>query len=235
MRHAAVAALALGILPVPARAEQLDFCGPADRACARLPVPLDPTGGVPGNVTLHLERMRAKAPTDAPLFLLAGGPGQSATRAFPRDAVREILGPVLRRRDLVVLDQRGTGSSGVLSCPELQRAGALDGAAAAACAIRLGPGRAFYTTRDSVADIDAVRRSLGYARIALLGVSYGTRWRWPTRRRTPAGSTAWCSIRLSRWTGRIPSTGRASRQRRAFFASSAAVAAVGSPRMRFAT
>jgi pimeloyl-ACP methyl ester carboxylesterase len=83
---------------------------------------------------------------------------------------------VLRRRDLVVFDQRGTGRSGLLRCPALERAELnSQPGAVAECASLLGPARAFYTTRDSVADIEAVRQALGVERISLYGVSYGTK------------------------------------------------------------
>lgn len=169
------AALFLALLAAPAEAE-VEFCGPSDRACAHLAVPLDHSGTLPGTVKLTIERTLAKNAREPPLFLVAGGPGQSATRALPRAAVREVLGSgVLARRDVVVLDQRGTGESGALSCPTLQAyTGSPLGAAVERCAAGLGPGRAFYTTADSVADLDAVRAALGYDRIALFGTSYGT-------------------------------------------------------------
>jgi pimeloyl-ACP methyl ester carboxylesterase len=167
--------LALAVLPARADA-QIQFCGPSHRECGRLTVPLDRSAQLSGTVTLAVQRLRAKAAKDPPLFLLAGGPGQSATRAFPNDAVRSILGRVVRQRDVVVFDQRGTGSSGALSCPTLQRSIASDlGELAGQCAALLGPARAFYTTADSVADVEAVRAALGYQRIALLAVSYGTK------------------------------------------------------------
>jgi pimeloyl-ACP methyl ester carboxylesterase len=170
----AVCLLVFGVGPQRAIA-QLPFCGPSERACARLTVPLDPSGQVPGTVSLKLERAVAKAPKAPPVLLLAGGPGQSATRAFPQDAIKQVFGRVRRDRDVVVFDQRGTGGSGALNCPSLQRQSRLElSQAAAQCAMLLGPARAFYTTADSVADIEAVRRALGYERIALFAVSYGT-------------------------------------------------------------
>ena len=42
------------------------------------------------------------------------------------------------------------------------------------CANRIGPRRAFYTTADTVLDIDALRQALGADKIALMGISYGT-------------------------------------------------------------
>src|SRR5215208_5519316 len=170
-----VLTLALATLPSGQARAEVDVCGPSARQCTRMALPLDRSGAVPGTVVLEVQRARATTPTAAPVFLLAGGPGQSATRAYERATIRKLLGREALRRDVVVIDQRGTGSSGALNCPTLQQAGSLSLAdAAARCAALLGPARPFFTTADSVADIEAVRIALGYDRIALLAVSYGT-------------------------------------------------------------
>ena len=141
-------------------------------------VPLDRTGAVPGRVSLLVERVRARrrgSRERPPLFVLAGGPGQSATESFGGDALG-VLYPAYGRRDLIVFDQRGTGRSGLLRCRRLERSNLLRaGAAAAACARSLGARRAFYTSRDSADDIEAIRRRIGAERIALFGTSYGTK------------------------------------------------------------
>jgi pimeloyl-ACP methyl ester carboxylesterase len=80
---------------------------------------------------------------------------------------------------MVMLDQRGTGKD-ALSCPALQRAvGGSDltvppAAAVDDCARRLGADRRFYTTTQTVADLDRLRRSLGIRRWWILGTSYGS-------------------------------------------------------------
>ncbi len=101
-----IAALAVAAVPTPAAA-QIEFCGPSDRACGHLSVPLDYTRQVAGTVNLAIERAKAKKPTAPPLFLLAGGPGQSATKAYVEPDVRALLDGVRRSRDVVVFDQRG--------------------------------------------------------------------------------------------------------------------------------
>src|SRR5918994_1504923 len=118
---------------------------------------------------------RAMRRAAAVLLLLAGGPGQSATDAFGPDALG-VLFPAYRNRDLVIFDQRGSGRSGLLRCRRLERANLLRaGAAAGACARALGARRAFYTSRDSDDDIDAIREQLGAEQVALYGTSYGTK------------------------------------------------------------
>jgi pimeloyl-ACP methyl ester carboxylesterase len=175
---APVAAVAAALaLAAPAEAAlRFERCGPFGFQCARMSVPLDRSGTVPGRVSLFIKRVRARErPSRGALFVLAGGPGQSATAAFGGEAL-SILHPAYRRRDLIIVDQRGTGRSGVLRCRELERTNLLDaGRAAGRCAARLGPRRAFYTSRDSVEDIEAIRLALGHERIALYGTSYGTK------------------------------------------------------------
>jgi pimeloyl-ACP methyl ester carboxylesterase len=135
-------------------------------------VPLDHAGTVPGSVSLSVVRRRALVqPSLGVLVALAGGPGQAAVPFAGQFAA--VLKAGLDRRDLVVFDQRGTGRSGFLSCPSLNGGGSLAGAVQQ-CADALGPAREFYTTRDTVEDIEALRQALGVERIALYGVSYGT-------------------------------------------------------------
>ena len=149
---------------------KLDPCG-SRTTCGFLKVPLDRTGTVPGTVKLWVNRVRAKRTGGAPVFAFAGGPGQAASpivQGFADD-----LGSALATRDLIVFDQRGTGQSGAIDCPAIQK-DATDLAGQTACADKLGAKRPFYTTADSVQDIEAVRAALGVPKITLFGVSYGT-------------------------------------------------------------
>jgi len=145
--------------------------------CATLRVPLDHFGQTPGSLAL---RVAVSGPARAPrgtLLLLTGGPGEAGVAFMQK--VRARLGPAARGYRLVMLDQRGTGA-GALRCPALQRAsGASDLAvpplsAVRSCAAAIGPRRRFFTTRDTVADLDALRAALGARRWAVDGVSYGT-------------------------------------------------------------
>lgn len=144
-------------------------------ACGHLVVPLDPSGQTPGKIKLALRRHRAPVgASKSAVIALAGGPGQAAipfTEAF-----RELLGPVLATRDLIVFDQRGTGVSHPLRCRALARySGGPVSPAVKRCAKQLGPSRRFYTTADSVADIEAIRIAGGYEKLVLYGTSYGTK------------------------------------------------------------
>jgi pimeloyl-ACP methyl ester carboxylesterase len=170
-------ATAFLLLPDAADAQlSLRSCGKIQ--CGRLTVPLDRSGVRPGSVSLYVKRQRAlRRPVRGATLLLAGGPGQSATIAYdsgdplPYDEFASLT-PF---NDMVVFDGRGTGHSGLLRCPELERANLVDaGREAALCARRLGDVRGFYRTSDSVEDIEAVRAALGVDKLTLIGVSYGT-------------------------------------------------------------
>src|SRR5690242_15426547 len=117
-----------------------------------------------------------------PLFYFAGGPGSSATEDAP--GIAQIFAKVREHRDLVFVDQRGTGGSNPLNCEffndsDLQSYFGyffpLDDIRK--CRTQLEPKAdlKLYTTTIAMDDIDDVRAALGYDRINLFGGSYGTR------------------------------------------------------------
>lgn len=118
----------------------------------------------------------SRNPQPDPLFILAGGPGQAAVEIYP--AMAQGFRTLHQERDIVLVDQRGTGQSHPLECelPEsddIEEAAII--AALQACPATLDADLRFYTTAIAMRDLDAVREALGYARINLYGVSYGTR------------------------------------------------------------
>jgi pimeloyl-ACP methyl ester carboxylesterase len=118
-------------------------------------------------------------PLPDPLLLLAGGPGQAATEAYV--PLAGAFARIHRTRDIVLVDQRGTGGSHPLRCegapddPGRDLPPGEQERLLRECAARLGPGVAHYTTSASLRDLDEARRRLGYDRVNLYGVSYGTR------------------------------------------------------------
>src|SRR4051794_8131254 len=143
--------------------------------CATLRVPLDRSGATPGTIGLRVARESRRVKGGQYFLSLSGGPGQGAVAAAP--FVADAMAPALQRRRLVVLDQRGTGDSGVLRCPTEQRARPLNphtASMAEHCATQLGPNRQYYATADSVADLDDLRTALGVEKWTLQGTSYGT-------------------------------------------------------------
>jgi len=167
---------ALGFAP---RSEALAFAPcPTGQgfSCATLSVPLDRAGAVAGSVALALERLQAgAAPSETAVVALAGGPGQAAIPVAGE--LESAVSPALAGRDLIVFDQRGTGSSGALACGALEGDAGIAsiGQAFARCALQIGSGRGGYTTRETVADIEALRQAMGYRKLVLFGVSYGTK------------------------------------------------------------
>lgn len=123
----------------------------------------------------------ASAPEPDPLVLLAGGPGQGAAKLAQH--VMPLLERIQRNRDLVFVDQRGTGDSGPLECEPIppdaplaqQFVDALPEKEYRACLARYDADVRLYTTPIAMDDLDEVREALGYDKLNLWGVSYGTR------------------------------------------------------------
>ena len=176
----------------PCRISDIEGLVSVGARCGTFSVPEDPATADGARIELAVAVVPAvstRALPD-PLFLLAGGPGQGAIEGFA-----PILGAfagIRRERDLVLVDQRGTGGSNRLDCPMPEdelAAGEIEPeelrGMAKECLATL-PGRPeFYTTSIAVADLDAVRAALGYATVNLYGGSYGTRVAQHYARRHP--------------------------------------------------
>jgi pimeloyl-ACP methyl ester carboxylesterase len=158
-----------------------------DAQCGVLQRPLDPARPQGPRIGLHVVVIPALARQKLPdpIFFFAGGPGQSAIGLA--GTIEHLTSRLGARRDLVLIDQRGTGHSAPLQCdvpePEEALARALDRDRAVtaldACRARLqqlpwGDLR-LYTTTIAMADADAVRAALGADKVDLIGISYGTR------------------------------------------------------------
>jgi pimeloyl-ACP methyl ester carboxylesterase len=179
---AALAACAPAVARPPSAALALGPCQATPGfTCLTVPVPLDRSGAAPGTIALSVERKgAAEGAAHSAVIALAGGPGQAALPLAASFA--QATEPALAQRDLVVFDQRGTGRSDPLDCPAFEDLAALEGASVAtigmlveACALQIGPGRGAFTTQESVQDIEAIRRALGYEKLVLYGTSYGTK------------------------------------------------------------
>lgn len=164
--------------------------------CTRMSVPEDWAGtkdqagasSAARQIELNIAWVPASGQAEPdPVFFLAGGPGQAATEAWPQLAAA--FTDLSQNRDLILIDQRGTGRSNPLHCPsaedESENDPNISGDALRALAVQqaqrcldaLSP-RAdlrFYTTTEAVADLEAVRKAIAAERINVVGVSYGTR------------------------------------------------------------
>ena len=159
---------------------------PTEAQCATIAVPEDPAAPGGRMIDLALAWIPADAePEPDPVFLIAGGPGQSARESYP--SVSSAFRDISRSRHILLLDQRGTGGSNLLACPEFD-----DGDEsvdltdlsmeqiqeyAEDCRDELSEKAdlRFYTTAEAVFDLDFVRRAIGAEQVNLVGVSYGTR------------------------------------------------------------
>ncbi len=156
--------------------------------CATLQVPFDRSDPAVGSIALAVQRVPASAPRIGTIVLLAGGPGQPAIPAFERFLAPLAGDPALRGFELVAFDQRGTGQSEELQCPEAnERFTRHPGSFFGECGVALGPTRAFYTSQESVEDLDALREGLGGTPLSLFAVSYGGRVAGMYAREHPQG------------------------------------------------
>lgn len=153
-----------------------------DALCATLQRPenpADPAGRMLELAVIMLPSYSPKPEPDA-FTVIQGGPGGSsidlaALYRWSFDAIR-------KKRDIIVIDQRGTGRSNQLACTLPEDAGSqfdsdLSAQLARDCAAQLSESSdlRFYTTAIAVEDLEAMRRASGHSQLNLYGVSYGTR------------------------------------------------------------
>ncbi|TXF96092.1 alpha/beta fold hydrolase [Massilia arenae] len=147
--------------------------------CVTVDVPLDYAKPQGAPLKLHVTVAPAyrQGTRSDPLFVLAGGPGQAGSDVLP--LLKLAFDRVRATRDIVFIDQRGTGRSGKLDCesrPEHERM--TDDELMAelrTCIANNKQPLAAYTTANAARDLEQVRRTLGYRQVNLWGGSYGTR------------------------------------------------------------
>ena len=154
----------------------------APAQCGFLEVSEDPAEPQGRKIKLHIALAKATSTTvmPDPVFIFAGGPGQAASETWV--ILHGMLDKIRKNRDIIMIDQRGTGQSNKLDCEvespddlstridlELLVQQTRD------CAQVLDGDPRLYTTTHGMRDYETVRQALGYEKINLLGVSYGTR------------------------------------------------------------
>jgi pimeloyl-ACP methyl ester carboxylesterase len=166
------------VAPAPARLTGTHPCPEQPGfSCSTLGVPLDHAGQAGGRLALAVGVASGRPAPRGVLLFLTGGPGQPGIPLLTRIQTR--LRAAIAGYRLVMFDQRGTGA-GALDCPALQdAAGASDltvvpSATVATCGRSIGAPRRYYSTAETVADIEQLRAALGARRLTLDGVSYGT-------------------------------------------------------------
>jgi pimeloyl-ACP methyl ester carboxylesterase len=165
--------------------------------CGVLTVPEDPAAPDGATVELFVARVAALSsnPKPDPLLLIAGGPGQSTVDFYLQ--LRGAFEPVRRERDLILVDQRGTGRSSAGFTCGVPEDLALDTAAPdqlqsfiERCVAELEHDPKLYTTTVAVADLERVRAALGIDQWNVYGISYGTRVAQHYLRRFPERARA---------------------------------------------
>lgn len=142
--------------------------------CGQIKRPLDPTGVVPGQITVGFEyypRSDLTQPKLGTILPQEGGPGYSSTGS--RDFYLSLFQPLRDHRDVLIVDKRGTGLSDPIDCPSLQT-GSTALSAVKACAEQLGETAWFYGTAFAAGDIVAVLDALDIDQVDSYGDSYGT-------------------------------------------------------------
>jgi pimeloyl-ACP methyl ester carboxylesterase len=186
---AVLAVVALGACaqaPATSAIDRLTPCTsddtPRDAYCGTLAVYENRTTNQGRQINLNIVLLPALRPDPQPdpMFFLAGGPGQGAAKMAR--SLREAYRQVLTDRDIVLVDQRGTGKSNPLECLDeddsLKAIAEPESAALdklKACLAGYDADLRHYTTSIAMDDLDDVRAFLGYERINIYGGSYGTR------------------------------------------------------------
>jgi pimeloyl-ACP methyl ester carboxylesterase len=156
--------------------------GPTDALCGKVTVFEDRHTGIGRQIDLWVVVLPslASTPNQDPLFFLAGGPGQSAAQLASQ--IRIVFRQIQQTRDIVLVDQRGTGKSNPLNCRssanslrEFTEGSEVALARLRRCLEGYNADVRLYTTDLAMDDLDDVRAFLGYDRINLYGGSYGTR------------------------------------------------------------
>lgn len=116
----------------------------------------------------------------APLMFLAGGPGQAAVELAT--GLNHVFREVRKTRDIILVDQRGTGESSALSCDfeavdnvYSSLPDALEPQEVKECVAQFKGDVTQYNSENAIRDFDAIRAALGHEKLNIYGGSYGTR------------------------------------------------------------
>ncbi|MGF1667443.1 MAG: alpha/beta hydrolase [Acidimicrobiia bacterium] len=175
-------ALLLVLQPTNAAAEavaplsDLESCVDVEGAsCGTIERLLNPTDPSAGIIDIAFELHHARDTSSSPvgtIVAVEGGPGYPST--LSRDSFLELFDPLLDHRNLLLVDARGTGGSGVIDCPELQSYQGDELVNVALCGAQLGSSSDLYGTAFAADDMAAVLDALGIGVVDMYGVSYGT-------------------------------------------------------------
>jgi pimeloyl-ACP methyl ester carboxylesterase len=162
--------------PPADRASLLSPCPDVPGArCGTIQRPLDPQRPNGATITIGFELHRASnrtLPSLGTIVAVEGGPGYPSIGS--RDYYLDLFAPLLARRDLLLVDARGTGTSSVVDCPPLESYQGDYITNVGLCGKQLGAASDLYGTAFAADDLAAVLDFLTIDRIDLYGDSYGT-------------------------------------------------------------
>ena len=153
----------------------LESCGRQTVAlCGSIPRPLDPEVASGETIDIYFELYPARNQRQplGTIVAVEGGPGYSTIAS--RDYYLELFDPLLSERQLLLVDNRGTGSSGAIDCPELQSYEGDYLANVRLCGEQLGDTSDLYGSGLAADDMAAVLDALAISQVDLYGDSYGT-------------------------------------------------------------
>lgn len=201
VRHAVLTFLTLSLSAAAAQALELEDCRisigpgyPGTKArCGTMLRPENPADPDSPDIGIRVAVVPALnlTPEPDPLVPIAGGPGQGSVEFYLQ--IKHALEGVRRNRDILLVDQRGTGKSARMDCPiddeallfeiEFTAEDTLD--YMQECLEELPHDPRYFTTSVAVTDLEAIREALGYSQLNLYGVSYGSRVAQHFARRYP--------------------------------------------------
>ncbi len=161
--------------PIKVGSETLRPCGNLGGYCGTFDRPLDPTGEVKDHISIayqwypHADRSKSRRGV---IVTVQGGPGYGSTGSAAD--FRILFGPLLNDRDMMIVDNRGTGRSAALNCRPEQQSHAQRLKDVNLCAAQLARTGHLYGTRLAAQDMAAIMSALQTGKIDMYGDSYGT-------------------------------------------------------------
>lgn len=155
--------------------ETLKPCGNTGAYCGRFDRPLDPTGEVKGRINIfyqwypHTDQTK---PRNGVLVTVDGGPGYGSTGSA--SSFLALFDPLRATRDVLIVDNRGTGRSGALNCKPEQQSHAQRLKDVNLCAAQLARTGHLYGSRLAVEDMGSILSALHTGKVDMYGDSYGT-------------------------------------------------------------
>jgi pimeloyl-ACP methyl ester carboxylesterase len=189
----------------------LHRCLGGDYYCGAVKVAFDPAGRVPGRIDIAIAWLphdNRSLRSSGTIVAVEGGPGYPSIGS--RSLYRALYRPLLATRDMLLVDNRGTGFSDPIVCQPLQRAPIMKLWQVTRCGNQLGRTSDLYGTAIAAGDMAAVLSALRIAKIDIYGDSYGSFFvqafagRFPDRVRSIVLDGAYQVVGGSPW---YPSTG----------------------------